>query len=55
VRFYPEIAALAERCRFRDCSHTHEPGCAVKVAVQEKHPAAVRFRNYQRIYDGLPA
>ena len=55
VRFYPEIAALAERCRFGDCSHTHEPGCAVKSAVQEKHPAAARFHSYQCIYDALPA
>ncbi len=55
VRFYPEIAALAERCRFGDCSHTHEPGCAVKSAVHEEHPAAARFHNYQCIYDALPA
>ncbi len=55
VRFYPEIAALAEQCRFGDCSHTHEPGCAVKSAAHKKHPAAARFHNYQCIYDTLPA
>jgi ribosome biogenesis GTPase len=30
---FPEIDAAAAGCRFRDCSHTHEPGCAVKAAV----------------------
>jgi len=55
VRFYPEIAAVAERCRFGDCSHTHEPGCAIKAAVQEKRASMARFHNYRRIYDGLPA
>ncbi|MEE8391786.1 MAG: ribosome small subunit-dependent GTPase A [Anaerolineae bacterium] len=55
VRFYPEIAAVAERCRFGDCSHTHEPGCAVKAAVQKGHVSATRFHNYQCICDTLPS
>ena len=55
VRFYPEIAAVAAHCRFGDCSHTHEPGCAVKSAVQEGRVSATRFHNYRCIYDTLPS
>jgi ribosome biogenesis GTPase len=40
---FPEIAEAAERCRFRDCAHEHEPGCAVVagVASGELDPARV--------------
>ena len=55
VRFYPEISAVAGRCRFGDCSHTHEPDCAVKTAVQQGRVSATRFHNYQCIYDTLPS
>ena len=30
---FPDVAALARSCRFRDCAHDHEPGCAVRAAV----------------------
>jgi len=50
---YPEIAAAAERCRFGDCSHTHEPGCAVKANVQRGGISATRYHSYQKIYDEL--
>nr|WP_306792712.1 ribosome small subunit-dependent GTPase A [Collinsella urealyticum] len=32
ARAFPDIAQVAEACRFRDCTHTHEPGCAVRAA-----------------------
>ncbi len=32
---FAEITELAARCRFRDCTHAHEPGCAVRAAVSE--------------------
>lgn len=32
---FPELAALASRCAYRDCGHVHEPGCAVLAAVQD--------------------
>ncbi len=32
---FAEITELAARCRFRDCTHAHEPGCAVRAAVTE--------------------
>ena len=33
-RAFPEIFALADSCKFRDCKHESEPGCAVASAVQ---------------------
>lgn len=35
ARTFPDIARAARGCRFNDCSHTHEPGCAVREAVAE--------------------
>lgn len=46
---FPEIEAVAPRCRFRDCSHTHEPGCAVKEAVARGEIDSDRYRNYVRL------
>lgn len=34
ARVFPEIAEAAVGCRFRDCTHTHEPGCAVREALE---------------------
>jgi ribosome biogenesis GTPase len=52
--FYPELAALKGRCRFEDCSHTREPGCAVKLAVREGRLAAMRYDSYRKILADLP-
>ncbi len=54
VRFYPEFAAVAKDCRFSDCSHTHEPGCAVKAAVRQRCVWATRYHSYRKIYYDLP-
>jgi ribosome biogenesis GTPase / thiamine phosphate phosphatase len=54
IHYYPEIAALEGRCRFADCSHTHEPGCAIKAAVERGDLSDIRFQNYQQIYATLP-
>jgi ribosome biogenesis GTPase len=54
IRFYPEIATV-EGCRFGDCSHTHEPGCAVKAAVRRGLVSATRYHNYKKIYHALEA
>jgi ribosome biogenesis GTPase len=54
IRFYPEIAAVGG-CRFSDCSHTHEPGCAVKAAVKQGLVSATRYHNYEKIYHTLLA
>ena len=52
--FYPEIAAAAAGCAYADCSHTREPGCAVKAAVRAGRIAAMRYDSYRKIRHGLP-
>jgi ribosome biogenesis GTPase len=54
VRHYPEIAALEPGCRFADCTHTHEPGCAVRLAAREGQLSLTRLTNYRRIRATLP-
>jgi len=54
IRYYPEIAALEGQCRFKDCSHTHEPGCAIKTAVQAGRLSRTRYENYAHILETLP-
>lgn len=46
---FPEIVELALQCRFRDCSHGDEPGCAVRRAVEEGDVPARRLESYLRI------
>jgi ribosome biogenesis GTPase len=55
ARFYPEIAAVAGGCRFDDCAHIYEPGCAVKAAVQQGRVSATRYHSYKKIYHTLSA
>ncbi|EGP66243.1 ribosome small subunit-dependent GTPase A [Streptococcus sp. oral taxon 056 str. F0418] len=43
---FPEIAERSCSCKFRTCTHTHEPGCAVKPAVKDGQIASFRFDNY---------
>lgn len=47
--FFPEIGALAPACRFRDCTHVHEPGCAVQDAVEKGEIPRLRYESYLRI------
>lgn len=51
--FFPEFEALAEGCRFRDCTHLHEPDCAVQEAVKERRLDEARYATYKRIYRDL--
>ncbi len=46
---FPELEGFAEGCRFRDCTHNHEPGCAVKTAVEEGEIPFVRYETYLRL------
>ncbi len=46
---FGDIAALAVRCRFRDCRHGTEPGCAVKEAVESGALDAERFEHYRKL------
>lgn len=51
--WFKDIAELAKQCEFRDCSHTHEPGCAVLAAVDLGAIAPSRFESYLRIREDL--
>ncbi|MCR4740427.1 MAG: ribosome small subunit-dependent GTPase A [Lachnospiraceae bacterium] len=58
----PEDAALyyrefdmRESCRFVPCSHTHEPGCLIKEAVEKGQISRIRYENYLAIYNELKA
>ncbi len=50
--YFPEFAAVTG-CKFRDCSHTHEPGCAVKEAVESGEVSRDRYETYIRILESL--
>ena len=46
---FDDIAELAQRCRFRDCSHETEPGCAVRAAVEEGRLPRERLESYRKL------
>jgi ribosome biogenesis GTPase len=46
---FPEIAALADDCQFRDCSHGPEPGCAVRAAVADGRLTEERFMAWESL------
>lgn len=46
ARYFPEMLKAAENCRFTPCTHTHEPGCAVKDAVENGEISPERYTSY---------
>lgn len=44
--YFIEIFKISENCQYNNCSHTHEPGCAVKIAVENGEIAKSRFVSY---------
>ena len=51
--YFQEFAPFAEQCRFQGCSHTHEPDCGVKKALEEGRISRIRYENYVNIYQEL--
>jgi ribosome biogenesis GTPase len=51
VTAFPEIAAEVHGCRFSDCSHTHEPDCAVRAAVENGVIDGERYASFLKIRD----
>ncbi len=47
--YFREIAPLVEQCQFSDCSHRHEPGCAVKAAAADGRIPPARYESYLRL------
>jgi ribosome biogenesis GTPase len=46
---FSDIEELASRCRFGDCSHGSEPGCAVRAALKDSRLDAERFESYLKL------
>jgi ribosome biogenesis GTPase len=46
---FPDIAELASHCRYRDCSHTCEPGCAILEAIQSETLDQEHYDNYLKL------
>lgn len=44
--YFKEIFKYSKDCRFRNCTHTHEPGCAVRKAVEEHYISESRYNSY---------
>lgn len=51
--FFPEMRSRLHNCRFANCTHRHEPGCAVKSAVEEGAISAERYQNYLNIIESI--
>lgn len=51
--YFPEIFRASAGCRFGDCSHTHEPGCAVLKALEENRIAQSRYNSYLSILNEI--
>ncbi len=50
--YFPEIFRLSGDCKFNNCLHQHEPGCAVKKAVEENKLAFTRYESYLNFIEG---
>ena len=49
VAHFPEIAEVGANCRYPDCTHTHEPGCVVRAAVENEELSLIRFESYLKL------
>ncbi len=50
--YFPELRELVQHCQFNDCTHTHEPGCAVRRALEEGKIHPERYESYLRLRSG---
>jgi ribosome biogenesis GTPase len=54
-RLYPELRRWRSSCRFADCAHAREPGCAVRAAAERGAVPARRYRSYLKLREELRA
>ena len=54
AHYFPEIFRISDNCRFNNCTHTHEPGCAVLAAVEAGEISITRYTSYLSILDEDP-
>lgn len=45
-KYFPEMLRVSDNCRFMPCTHTHEPGCAVKAAIEAGDISPERYNSY---------
>ena len=50
--YFPELRDLVQNCQFSDCSHTHEPNCAVLAALHAGKIHKERYESYLRLREG---
>ena len=50
VKYFREMEALTGDCRFRDCTHLHEPGCAIRAAVEGGGISRSRYEGFRRTH-----
>jgi ribosome biogenesis GTPase len=50
--YFPELRGLVENCQFSDCTHQHEPGCAVLAALKEGTIHVERYESFVRLRSG---
>lgn len=51
AHYFPELFKASSECRFNNCTHTHEPGCAVREAVEDHRIAQSRYASYLSILE----
>lgn len=52
-RCYPDFAVFLGQCKFKNCTHTHEPHCAIQVAVEEGEIAETRLKSFLRLRESF--
>ncbi len=50
--YFPEMTNIASECKYNNCTHVHEPSCAVQLAVEEGYISADRYLNYLNMLEG---
>ncbi|MFN0065918.1 MAG: ribosome small subunit-dependent GTPase A, partial [Chlamydiales bacterium] len=53
IQYFPEIAQIGKRCKYADCSHTHEPDCAVVAALEKEEIPPLRYESYCNLLDEI--
>lgn len=51
--YFPEFDPYEGKCRYQGCTHTHEPGCAVKEALEDGRLEKMRYQGYLELYEEL--
>ena len=49
--YFPEFFEASQHCRFNNCTHRHEPGCAVLEALEQHRISASRYASYLSILE----